>query len=304
MDFADLVRTLTQPRFAVFHFLVLGGVLFALEKNVWKEPGEATWNLAAAASPPTGSKSEVDDELLYREALRRGLDRDDSVVRQRLVRDMKFLEPESTAPDADLYRRAIDLGLDREDLVVRRRMIERARRQLIGETPIFAPSPAQLAVLLEEQADRLRLPARVRLEQVHFDNAERAAAVLESLRAGMISVDELKADPLPLSRSMPSLSARELAGRLGPDFARRAFEIEPGSWTGPVPSSYGSSLVFVHEVVPPRMPEVAEVRERLEGEWLAQREAQALETALVGLRKRAGVERDAPSPGEKALPSK
>ena len=37
MDFADLVRTLIQPRFAVFHFLVLGGVLFALEKNVWNK---------------------------------------------------------------------------------------------------------------------------------------------------------------------------------------------------------------------------------------------------------------------------
>lgn len=289
MDFPDLVRALIRRRYAAWHFLLLGALLFAVQRAYFGGDGDPAQVFEGMPSLEAVAPADVDDELLYREALRRGLDRSDGVVRQRLIRNMRFLEPENSADDETLYRQALDLGLEREDIVVRRRMVERVRRLLIAETPIPRPDARELAAYLAEQGERFAIPARVRLEQVHFDDAASAVAALDALRRGEVKADELRGDPLPLPRAMPSLSARELAGRLGPDFASRAFEVEPGRWSGPVPSSYGHSLVFVHERSPARTPELDEVRQRVLGEWRAAREAEALEAALVRIRARAGL---------------
>lgn len=286
-----------QRRHAAWHFLLLGGVLFLVQKSFLSDVSPMSSVLEGLEPIEHFAPGQVDEEILYREALRRGLDRDDSVVRQRLIRNMRFLEPENSADDETLYRQALDLGLEREDIVVRRRMVERMRRILVAETPIARPNARELETYLAGQSARFVIPARVRLEQVHFDDAAAASAALAASRGGDPAGKELRGDPLPLPRKLPSLSARELAGRLGPGFAERAFEIEPGSWTGPIPTSYGHSLVFVHARSPAREPDLEEVRQRVLGEWRAEREAEVLEAALVRLRSRAGF-----SPREPATP--
>lgn len=304
MDFAHLVRALLGRRFAMLHFVALGALLFALQQ-AFLAPGLRQGSLEGAAWPALDGrqKSEIDDELLYREGLRRGLDRDDGVIRQRLIQDMRFLEPENASSDDALYRQALELGLDREDVVVRRRLVEKMRRHVLTQAPIPRPADGELEGYLAEQADRFVIPARVRLDQVHFDEPERAQAALEALAAGQLEAQALRGDPLPLPRRLPSLSARELAGRLGPAFAARSFELPPGRWSGPVGSSYGHSLVFVHDQTPKRMPRLDEVRARVEGEWLAEREALALEAALGKLRAQAGLESASAAPPAKGTVS-
>ncbi len=279
---------MTRRRYAAWHFLLLGGLLFLAQKTLLSEGSPMSSALDGLDSMEQVAPGQRDEEILYREALRRGLDRDDAVVRQRLIRNMRFLEPETSLEDEALYRQALDLGLDREDVVVRRRLVERMRRVLVSETPIVKPGTAELQAYLVDQGERFAIPARVRLEQIHFDEAEAAAQALAQIRRGEGDGRALRGDPLPLPRKLPSLSARELAGRLGPDFAARAFALEPGRWTGPVPTSYGHSLVWVHERSPERSPELEEVRLRVLGEWRAEREAEALEAALERLRVRAG----------------
>src|SRR5262249_23940602 len=72
---------------------------------------------------------EIDAELLYREALARGLDRGDPSIRWQLVEKMSFLDGlDERAGDADgLFARAQRLGLERDDPVIRRMLIEKLR---------------------------------------------------------------------------------------------------------------------------------------------------------------------------------
>ncbi|MFP6578318.1 MAG: peptidylprolyl isomerase [Myxococcota bacterium] len=273
-----------RRRHAALHFLLLAAAAFLIEGAFLGDPREGG-AVFFGDLPAPGPKR--DEALLYHEALRRGLDRHDPVVRQRLIRDMRFLEPKSEASDQELYRQALDLGLDREDLVVRRRLIERVRRHLIAEARVGVPKLAELEAWLAADAPHYQIPARRSIDQIHFADRARALAAMARGQVGEGAIDALRGDPLPLPRRLPSLSRAELAGRLGPGFAGAAFAIDTDAWTGPVQSSYGHSLVRVRERTPARAPQLAEVRARVAGAWRAEREAQALEAGLSKLRARA-----------------
>ena len=69
----------------------------------------------------------IEEELLFREAVARGLDQNDRSVRHWLVEQMRALSDDAR-DDADrLYARARALGLDRSDLVVRRILVQKMR---------------------------------------------------------------------------------------------------------------------------------------------------------------------------------
>jgi hypothetical protein len=111
----------------LLHFLVLGGALFAalswLDTQAPAERIVITANQVAELSraaellqgrPPTESEIErlvaaaVREEVYYREALARGLDIDDTVVRQRMVEKMRELtenlvEPVPPATDLEAW---------------------------------------------------------------------------------------------------------------------------------------------------------------------------------------------------------
>src|SRR5207248_7665707 len=112
----------------------------------------------------------VDDEILYREALARGLDRRDPSVRFRLVEKMRFLvEGENgtgAGGDDELYRKAIGLGLDRDDVIVRGILV-RQMRLLLKRAPNEAvPDDAELRAYLDRHRDRYVEPARVTFRHV------------------------------------------------------------------------------------------------------------------------------------------
>ena len=75
----------------------------------------------------------------------------------------------------------------------------------------------------------------------------------------------------------------------GEGFAREAARLEPGPWTGPIPSSYGLHLVRVHECSPPRLPDLASVRARVRDAWLAERAEAELAARLRRWRPRYAV---------------
>jgi parvulin-like peptidyl-prolyl isomerase len=88
--------------------------------------------------------------------------------------------------------------------------------------------------------------------------------------------------PHDLSRATPS----EIAGRFGDAFAKQLLEIESGRWGGPVESAYGLHLVRITERVEGHVPELSEVREDVEREWLFLRRKESQEKFNLQLRDR------------------
>jgi hypothetical protein len=212
----------------------------------------------------------------------------------RLVQNLRFLAPGDAPLEPErLLERAYALGMDRTDVVVRRRLVERMRLAIAAAATAAEPSDAELEAILAREPERFRRPPRVQLSHVYLSRDRRGAHLERDARERLAELvargvpPERAAehgDPFLLPARMPLASERALAARLGPEFAAAATRLEPGRWSGPIASSYGLHLVWVHRRLPARLPPLAEVRAEVLARWREQREAQAVAEALAVLR--------------------
>lgn len=269
-------RLLRDP---LVHFLLSGLLLFGLYAQVGDGPerrdrvvvGEAEVERLATTfartwmRPPTRAELDglIDDfiteEILYREALELGLDRNDLVIRRRLRQKMEFLAQDLSNPTAD---------------------------------------DAALEAFLAEHPDRFREPERWSFRQAFFDpdrdGAARAAALLAGLRADPEAADSA-GDPTLLPRTLERASAREIDGTLGEGFAAQLAAAETGKWSGPYPSSFGLHLVLVREHTAGRLPALDEIRPLVEREWSAAERRELNERFESGIRERYEIEVQLPA---------
>ncbi len=275
----------------VLHFLVLGVFLFALHALFRGRTSEQENRIEVSAAeiarmrdlwtrqwkrPPTEKELRglVEDfirqEVLYREALAMGLDQNDTVIRRRLAQKIEFLSNDLAA--------------------------------------LATPTEDEIQQYFQDNAERYREPARMSFSHVYFSQDRRgpaaeadASEVLGKLRSDSIPPEKLRAlgDPFMLQRDYPSRSRREVRDLFGTAFAESVFELEPGPWQGPVESSYGLHLVRVHQRTESRLPELTEVRDRVQADLSDQRRRDLNEAFYGSLRQRYDVTVDdsALSPG-------
>ncbi len=171
-----------------------------------------------------------------------------------------------------LYREALARGYDRDDLVVRRAM--QRKMEFIGEAQVGREplTDEEIHAYFALRQERYRTPAVVSFAQVFFspdargDGAERDA--LEALdEIGRVNPDITRlsrwGDPLMLQSFYPEQREDRVAAMFGKDFATAILELEPGRWEGPIPSGYGLHLVLITGKEPSRIPEWSEVRARV-----------------------------------------
>lgn len=196
----------------------------------------------------------IDDEILLREALRRGLQWSDGRVRQRLTRIMRASMTEMV-PD---------------------------------------PSVAQLQAHFRDNIDKYTTPETVTLEHVFFpwgeDISEKElAGVLERLRGGA-SPEGFGRSLVAVGRRMPRQTRSDLVRVLGPEFADQIQELSTGEWQGPVESTRGVHLVRIVDRHPPEVATFERVESYLRQEWIMTRTRELQQERIDEIRERYRIE--------------
>jgi PPIC-type PPIASE domain len=180
-----------------------------------------------------------------------------------------------------LYREALALGLERDDIVIRRRL--RQKMEFISKDIAQPTQPTEdtLQAFLAEHPDKFREPGRISFAQVYLSPDRRgeeasadAARMLVALNAGKSDPAE-SGDPFLLEQDYRDLATPDLDRLFGGVFAARVAELPVGRWSGPVESGYGLHLVLVRDRTPARLPDLAEVRDAVANEWDAVRQEEA-----------------------------
>jgi hypothetical protein len=235
----------------------------------------------------------VEDEMLLREALARGLHRHDRSIRYRLVQKMEFLAEED-ADDETLYRQALELDLGREDLVVHRLLIHKMRLLLMRAADVGEPTEEDLEGYLQANRERYLQPPRVSLSHVFLSAEmrgdgvrENAVRLLIALRAGAVAGRDgaRRGDAFPLGHEFREASRADLEKAFGSDFASAVFRLEPGRWSGPLRSGHGLHLVWVEEMRPPALPPLDAVRSQVAAALTTARREAKLQEELDRLRR-------------------
>ena len=98
---------------ALLHYFLIGGLLFGgktfYDRGRAEKP-ELTVEVSAEATSSSTDRA-VREAILLNEARRQGWDRKDPVVYSHLVRNMRFIEPDTEDDDATLYRRGLDMNM-------------------------------------------------------------------------------------------------------------------------------------------------------------------------------------------------
>ena len=320
-----------RPARHLLHFTLLGALLFAAERRfatsqpvaisatrVAERIAKYTRETGAAPDARVYALLERDaqgEDVLAREARRLGLDRDDAVVRERLVSNMAFLQggarvdqsARGDAPPSEtnalgheisperLYREALALGMDASDALVRRRLAARMTARLRADAAREPIDEATLRAWFDAHGDTFEQPAAVRFAQVCFARSDRegeaerrARSALASLRDGAIAPAEAsrRGDPCLLGNAISLRSASELERGFGAAFARAAFAADTDVWTGPIASSQGVHLVLVQERVLARGADFESVRLAVRDACIAERQDAALRDGIARLRAR------------------
>ncbi len=304
-------------RAPLLHFLVLGGLLFALQTGFGRasEPrtvevlrSEVAERIEAFAlqvgRAPDAEEiraleaQAIEDALWLDQAFAVGLPAIDAVVHQRLIQNMRFLDPETTESDDALLARAIELGMERSDTVVRRRLIDRIQAVVRARVRAEPVDEAALRQYFTAEAERWREPTLLDLTHVYLSRdrrGDRADADATALRARLEREAIAPADAVVLGdpflggHALRGATPTRIAARLGPDFAQAIADGQPGRWLGPIESAFGPHLVWIEQRVESRIPAFEEIRARVLDDWLEQRTREALRAEAARLRAAAEV---------------
>jgi hypothetical protein len=169
-----------------------------------------------------------------------------------------------------LYREALARGFDKDDLAVRRAMQQKMDFLALSQIGREPPTEKEIEAFFALRRERYRLPAVMTLAQVYVspdreDAARIAAETLTRLRSEDPPDAELFdwGDRLMIDPVHVDVTEDELARTFGTEFPGAVVGLPVGEWSGPVASGFGLHLVKVIERQDGRIPEWTEVASRV-----------------------------------------
>ncbi|WP_455207010.1 peptidylprolyl isomerase [Kaarinaea lacus] len=263
----------------LFHFLLIGFAIFALYGVLNKDSTSGSTNVINVVEadidqlralwqkqwqrPPTKQEldglveSHIREQVFYREALAMGLDKDDTIVRRRLMQKMEFLVADVSLPEE--------------------------------------PAASALQEYYQNNLDRYREPARLSFTHIYFNVDQRGERAEQEAKAVLGSLIKTGAnstysngygDRFMLQSSYIKRTADEIARDFGQQFVEQLSTLSPQQWHGPLRSGYGLHLVYISEVQPSRVRELDEVKEQVKNDYLFDLRNEANNAVYQKLRER------------------
>jgi parvulin-like peptidyl-prolyl cis-trans isomerase-like protein len=267
----------------MLHFALAGAAIFAL--HAWLAP------------QGVGSKRIVVDKAVVGDLSRQF---EATWQRPATAQELRALV-DNYVRDEVLYREGVALGLDRDDPIVKRRVRQKLEMMAEDDPAAKEPTGAELSAYLASHAARYTQPAVYTFEQVFLGDGSAPASV-EHEAAAARSALAAGTDPRELGRAtlLPhgadAQPADLVARDFGEAFTSALAKVPIGAWSGPVPSSYGFHLVRVGARRPAVVPPLAEVREAVARDFERERRERTVRERYAALRAGYDVVVEAPIP--------
>ncbi|WP_130931571.1 peptidylprolyl isomerase [Pseudomonas sp. Sample_24] len=267
---SSIKRCLRQP---LLHFLLGGFALFMLygglqRSTVNQDPQRieitpevvqriaiswlARWQRSPSELQMQGLIDEyVKEEILYREALKLGLDKDDTIIRRRLAQKMDFL--------------AEDVASLRE------------------------PAPGVLETWYQQHQEQYAPPPLATFHHVFFAADKRGANAQADALAALSRLTDKNSgagDGFLFKNAYTEQSQDQVARVFGSTFALSLFKQTPGRWVGPVESGFGWHLLWIDALATPPAPPFETVAQQVKSDWLSEQRSASKRSSFDALKAR------------------
>jgi hypothetical protein len=266
-----LLRWLATEPF--IHFVLLGACIFAAY-GLWGSERGAELQIRISQA----------DQQRLRAVARQQLGKEPDTAQMRALVDQHIREEV-------LYREALALELQRDDIIVRRRLVQ--KMEYLSQEGAATASESQLRDYFARHSDRYAIPAMADLQMDYFDPARRGAKAkhdavdaLQSAKAGQ----RLVGDPFMLGTQLSGQTLPMLERDFGPGFAASVAKMPTGDWSGPIESVHGWHLVQVSRRQDSPAVRFEDVRERVASDLTHSTDNPSSDAAYARMRARYTVE--------------
>jgi peptidyl-prolyl cis-trans isomerase C len=292
---SKLSRLLREP---LFHFLLLGAALFGVYRYL---PPQAPAQPAAQAAEPAAAPSR--QILLSLDQLTRlALGFQANWGREPTAQELNRMV-EDDVKEEILYREGVAMGLDKDDEIVRRRMAQKMQFLAEDVAAQHAPTDAELRAFFNQNKGLFEEPARLGFRHLYFSPDHRASNARADAEKALGQIkgeaEEVKvsgADPFMFQDYYRDKTPEYLRKEFGPGFAEATVRVPTGSWQGPIESGFGWHLVFVDTLNPAHTPAFEEVEPDVKQAWLAAQKVKAVKQAYDEMRAKYTILMPAPPP--------
>lgn len=259
----------------LLHFIILGAVIFFVYEitDAGESSGDdqivlndetlthisALWELQWKRKP-TFEELEgliadyVEQEVLYREALRMNLDHNDEIVKRRLSQKMEFM--------------ASDL------------------------TKLIAPATDEaLQKYLEEHPEKFLYPPKYSFHILTFTSSNHdnpkdfSQSLLRDADPSNLEALLNKGDITQIPTKLEEASKQKVDRELGIEFHSSMNELPINQWVGPIHSGYGEHLLFITHKTEAYLPELAEIRDEVQRDFEYDMEQKSKEVIYQEIKK-------------------
>jgi len=182
---------------------------------------------------------------------------------------------ESAIKEEVYYREAVILGLDKNDSIVRNRMVQ--KMQFLQSEELAEPTYADLQDLFKQNAAKYKPENRYSFQHVYLGQGDDLRSVsiyevIERLDSGIAKPSDISR-PLSVPNTFTSVSNSKIVRQFGVGFANAisANEQANSTWFGPIVSGFGLHLVRLDQVQVSSAASLddPQLRQRVENDWRA-----------------------------------
>jgi peptidyl-prolyl cis-trans isomerase C len=205
---------------------------------------------------------------------------------------------ETKVQEEVLYREGLAMGLDKDDTIVKRRIGQKMHFLAEDVASAHEPTTAELKAWYKSNSRTFALPGRTTFRHLYFspdrrgqnarEDATKALARISGQPEDSRSASSL-ADPFMFQDNYGDRTAEQLAKDFGPEFAQAIFQLKPGSWQGPIESGYGWHLIFIDSFTSGRIPAFEEIEPDIKTAWLTDQKQRAWAKAYADMRAKYAV---------------
>lgn len=255
------------------HFIVLGG-LFYLMASVWGGQTSEREDLIvvndAALLTFIQQRSQI-YEPNYAAARLAAMS-----AEERTLLENDFVQEEA------LYRESRKLGLDTQDYVIRRRMVQKMEFLAEGNAPANAPGEDDIAAYYAANQAAYRLSASVSFEHIFTADPSQITVIKDQLGTALPQTLGMRFVYGRVFTRLNRAEISDIFGPNFAE-AVFAMTADAQAWQGPVQSEHGAHFIRLSEVQPARQPALEEVRGAVEADMAYDAQTKARQQAIEAI---------------------
>ena len=250
----------------LFHFIIIGIIAYGLYTRL---------------KPPTLDTIQVTPQML--EAL---IQQQESITQNKLTHKQKQALLEGHIEDEILLREAYKRGIHQNDYRVRKRLLTIMRSSLSDTIP--EPSVTQLRAFYETHKKRYQMSPSRSFEQVYFSfvsgNLPKNPASFRQKLQNTSDISSL-GEFFSMGQQFSQTSFSQMAQMFGKPFAQKVFDLEMNTWIGPIDSKHGTHYVRVTAEDDTKLPTFEQMEYYLRTDYFMEKSRESQKEKIDNMRQ-------------------